>query len=152
MVKSYLHISWQQGFPTLASGTFSSVTQSCLTLCNPMDCSTPGLPVHHSSQSLLKLISIEPLMPSSHLILCHPLLLLPSIFPSIRVFSSETGTLGADNFFVVRGCPVHYKILSSISVPLYMPVASPSCDNQKYPHTMSSVCWGGNGLWWRTTG
>ena len=42
-----------------------------------------------NSQSLLKLMSIESVMPSSHLILCHPLLLLPSIFPSIRVFSSE---------------------------------------------------------------
>ena len=43
-----------------------------------------------NSQSLLKLMSIESVMPSSHLILCHPLLLLPSIFPSIRVFSSES--------------------------------------------------------------
>ena len=43
-----------------------------------------------NSQSLLKLMSIESVMPSNHLILCHPLLLLPSIFPSIRVFSSES--------------------------------------------------------------
>ena len=55
-----------------------------------MDCSTPGLPVHHNSQSLLKLMFIESVMPSNHLILCHPLLLLPSIFPSIRVFSNES--------------------------------------------------------------
>ena len=55
-----------------------------------MDCSTPGLPVHHNSQSLLKLMSIELVMPSNHLILCLPLLLLPSIFPSIRVFSNES--------------------------------------------------------------
>ena len=66
---------------------FSSVTQSCLTLCDPMDCSTPGLPVHH--QSLLKLMSIGSMMPST-LILCRPLLLPPSIFPSIRVFSNES--------------------------------------------------------------
>uniref|UniRef100_A0AC11DKY6 Uncharacterized protein n=2 Tax=Ovis aries TaxID=9940 RepID=A0AC11DKY6_SHEEP len=55
--------------------------------------STPGLPVHHQLMlvmSLLKLMSIELVMPSSHLILCHPLLLLPSIPPSIRVFSSES--------------------------------------------------------------
>ena len=64
---------------------FSSVTQSCPTLCDPMDCSTPGLPVHHNSQSLYKLMSIEWVMPSNHLFLCHPLLL-PSIFPRIRVF------------------------------------------------------------------
>ena len=60
------------------------------TLCDPMDRSMPGLPVHHQLQSLLKLMSIESVMPSNHLILCHPLLLLPSIFPSIRVFSNES--------------------------------------------------------------
>ena len=54
-----------------------------------MDCSTQGLPVHHS-QNLLKLMSIESVMPSNHLILCHPLLLPPSIFPNIRVFSNES--------------------------------------------------------------
>ena len=70
---------------------FNSVSQSCLTLCNPMDCSTPGLPVHHQLlELLLKLVSIESVMPSNHLILCRPLLLLPSIFPSIGVFSSES--------------------------------------------------------------
>ena len=66
-----------------------SVAKSCLTLCDPVDCSTPGLPVHHQFQSLLKLMSIESVMPSNHLILCHPLLLLPLVFPSIRVFSNE---------------------------------------------------------------
>ena len=54
-----------------------------------MNHSTPGLPVHHQLPDLLKLKSIEPVMPSNHLILCHPLLLPPSIFPSIRVFSNE---------------------------------------------------------------
>ena len=72
------------------SDMFSSVAQSCLTLCNPMDCSTSGLPVHHKSWSLFKLTSIELVMPSNHLILCCRLLLLPSIFPSIRVFSNES--------------------------------------------------------------
>ena len=55
-----------------------------------MDCSTPGIPVLHCLQNLLKLMSIESMMPSNHLILCHPLRLLPSIFPSIRVFSDES--------------------------------------------------------------
>ena len=50
----------------------------------------PGFPVHHQLPSLLKLMSIESVMPSNYLILCHPLLLLPSIFPSIRVFSNES--------------------------------------------------------------
>ena len=65
---------------------FSSVFQSCPTFCDPMDCSTPGLPVYHQ----LKLMSIESEMPSNHLILYQPLLLQPSIFPSIRVFSNES--------------------------------------------------------------
>ena len=69
---------------------FSSVAQSCPTLCNLMDCSTSGFPVHHQSRSLLKLMFIKSVMPSNHLILCLPLLLLPSIFPSIRVFSNES--------------------------------------------------------------
>ena len=69
---------------------FSSVSQLCLTLCDPMDCSMPSLPVHHHSWCLLKLMSIESVMPPNHLILCHPLLLLPSIFPSITVFSNES--------------------------------------------------------------
>ena len=73
-----------------SSVQFISVTQLCLTLCNPMNCSTPGLPVHHQTGSLPKLMSIELVMPSNHLILCRPLLLLPSIFPNIRVFSNES--------------------------------------------------------------
>ena len=64
-----------------------SVAQSFPTLC---DCSTPGFPVLTNSQSLLKLMSMESVIPSNHLILCHPLLLLSSIFASIRVFSSES--------------------------------------------------------------
>ena len=66
---------------------FSLVTQSCLTLCNPMNHSMPGLPVHHHSLSSPKLMPIESVMPSNHLILYCPLILLPSIFSSIRVFS-----------------------------------------------------------------
>ena len=72
------------------SAQFSSVAQLCLTLCDPMDCSTPGLPVHHQ---LLKFTQTHVHWVSDaihHLILCRPLLLLPSIFPSIRVFSNES--------------------------------------------------------------
>ena len=69
---------------------FSSVTQSFPTLCDPMNRSIPGLPVHHQHPEFTKLMSIESVMPSSHLILCCPLLLLPSIPPSIRVFSNES--------------------------------------------------------------
>ena len=70
-------------------GQFRSVTLSCLALCDPMDCNTPGFPVYHQLPTL-KLMSIESLMPSNHLILCFPLLLLPSVFPSIRVFPNDS--------------------------------------------------------------
>ena len=68
-------------------GFFSSVAQSCPTLCNPMDCSTPGFPVHYQLPELAQTHvhqvgdAIQPF---------HPLLLLPSIFPSIRFFSNES--------------------------------------------------------------
>ena len=71
----------------------SSVAQLCLTLCNPINCSTPGLPVHHQLQEFTQThpSSLWPSRwPSSHLILCHPLLLLTPIPPSIRVFSNES--------------------------------------------------------------
>ena len=61
-----------------------------VTLCDPMNCSTPGFPSFTISQRLLKLMSTELVMPFNHLILCCPHLPLPSIFPSIRVFSDES--------------------------------------------------------------
>ena len=67
-----------------------SVAKSCLTLCNSMDCSMPGFPIHHQLPELAQTHLIESVMPSNHLILCRPLLLLPSIFSSIRVFSNES--------------------------------------------------------------
>ena len=69
---------------------FSSVTQSSLTICDPMDCSTPGLPVHHQLPEFIQTGVPQVVMPSSHLILCRPLLLPPSNFPRIRVFSNES--------------------------------------------------------------
>ena len=68
---------------------FSSVAQSCLPLCDPMNCSRPGFPVHHQLPELAQLMSIESMMPST-ISSCHPLFLSPSIFPSIRVFSKES--------------------------------------------------------------
>jgi len=58
--------------------------------CDPIDSSTPGLPIHHQLPELTQLMSTESVMPSKHIILCCPILLLPSIFPSIRVFSNES--------------------------------------------------------------
>ena len=75
--------------PKMVQVQFSSITQSRPTVYNPMDCSIPGLPSITNSQSWLKLMSIESVMPSNHFILSH-LLLLTSIFPSIRVFSNES--------------------------------------------------------------
>ena len=71
---------------------YCSVVKLCSTLCDPMDCSMPGFLSFTIFQSLLKPMSIELVMPSNHLILCHPLLL-ASILPSIRVFSNELALL-----------------------------------------------------------
>ena len=73
-----------------SSVQFSSVAQSCPTICNPMNCSMPGLPVHHQFPESKKPMSIESVMPPNQLILCRPLFLLPPIPPSIRVFSNES--------------------------------------------------------------
>ena len=86
--------------PGFISSQFPNVTQikiefnsvqllNRVRLCDPMDCSMPGFPVHHQLPEPLKLMSIESVMPSNHLILGRPLLL-PSIFPSIRVFSDKS--------------------------------------------------------------
>ena len=79
----------QQGSTKYFVHQFSSFAQSCPTLCDSMNRSMPGLPVHHQLPEF-RLTSIESVMPSSHLILCRPLLLLPPIPPSIRVFSNES--------------------------------------------------------------
>ena len=68
---------------------YCSVTQSCPTLCDHMDAVPQAALSFPVSQSLLKLMSIESMIASNHLILCCPFLLMPSIFPSIGVFSSE---------------------------------------------------------------
>ena len=91
----------------ISSVQFSSVAQSCPNLCEPTNRSTPGLPVLHHLLNLLKLKSIESVMPSNHFILCHPLLLLPSIFHSIRVFSNESA-------LHIR-CPKYWSVSFNIS-------------------------------------
>ena len=75
---------------TCESVQFSPVAQLCMTLCDPMDCRRSGLHVLHQLPEFTKLMLIELVRPSNHLILCCPLLLLPSIFPSIRVFSNKS--------------------------------------------------------------
>ena len=89
--KTMWHLSsGNTDLPYICSVQFSSVTQSCPTLCNIMACSMPGLPVHRQLPEFTQVMFTESVMPSNHLILCRPLLLLPSIFPSIRVFSNES--------------------------------------------------------------
>ena len=78
--------SYYRGKVDTFTTQFSSVAQLYPTLCDPMDCSTPSLPVHHQPKPM----SIESVMPSNRFILCCPLLLPPSVFPSIRIFSSES--------------------------------------------------------------
>ena len=80
------------GFKQLLRPQFTSIQLlSCVQLCDPMDCSTPGFSVQYQCLELTQThVSIESVMPPKHLILCRPLLLLPSIFPSIQVFSNES--------------------------------------------------------------
>ena len=85
-----LFIMSYETYANLTRAQFSSVTQSCPTLCDTMDCSTPCPPSITNSPSLLEHMCIELVVPSNHLILCCPLLLLASVFPSIRVFSNES--------------------------------------------------------------
>ena len=88
---------------------FSSVPQSCPPLCDPMKCTIPGSRVHHQLPELAQThhMSIESVMPSNHLILCRPLHLLLSIFPSIRDFSSES-------VFHIRG-PIYWSFSYNVS-------------------------------------
>ena len=91
----------------------SPVTQSCLTLCDPLGCSTQASLLITNSWSLLKFMSIESVMPSNHLILCSPLLLLSSIFPSIRVFSSSSHQLAkALEFQLQHQCNEYSGLIS----------------------------------------
>ena len=76
-------------FFLLALAFFSVQSLSPVRLCHSMDCSTPGFPIHHQLPSLFKLMSMELVMPSKHLVFC-PLLLLPSIFPSITSVVSDS--------------------------------------------------------------
>ena len=89
-VKFILRLCEQNSDSHFTSRLVCSVTQPCLTLCKPMDCSIPGFPVHHQLLVSTQTHVIDLVMPSSHLIFCRPLLLLPSVFPSIRGFSSES--------------------------------------------------------------
>ena len=84
------------------------VSKSSLNLCDPMDCSTPGFPVLHYLQNLLKFTSIESVLPSNHLILCHSLLLLLSMFARFKVFSN--------------GLVLHIKWANSWNLPQYQPL------------------------------
>ena len=83
---------WSTGLPVMpaiSSSQFSSVAQSCLTLCNPWTAACQASLSITNSCTLFKLMFIESVMPSKNIILCHALLL-PSVFPTIRVFSNES--------------------------------------------------------------
>ena len=110
----------------------SSVAQLHPTVCDSMDCSMPSFPVHHQLPELNQTMSIESVMPSNHLILCHPLLLLPSIFPSIKIFSNH--------FFTSSGQSIGVSASASV-LPMnsqdWFPLGSPCSprDSQESPPT-----------------
>ena len=109
MQYSYFPVCWSP----IQRVQIRSVTQLCPTLCEPMNPACQASLSITNSQSSLKLKSIESVMPSSHLILCHPLLLLPPIPPSIRVFSNES-TLGIrwPKYWIFR-----FSIIPSKEIP-----------------------------------
>ena len=131
----------------ICSVQFSSVTQSCPILCNPMNHSTPASLSITNPQSPPKSMSIGMVMPSNHLILCHPLLLLPSIFPSIRVFSNESvlltlmKTLRGIHRIIVPILQMRKLRLREVIRPVPCSAAGRSqvwCHS--WPMSMSSVC------------
>ena len=96
---------------------------ACPTLCDPTDCSMTGSAALHCLPELLKLTFIKLVMPSNHLILCDPLLLLPSLFPSIRVFSNENFFLHINSIFFISKFILEFTNESSVSkVFLYVSV------------------------------
>ena len=97
----------KQSDSPLCGVQFSSVAQLCPTLCDPMDCSTPGLLSITNSQSLLKLMSIELVMQSNHLLLCCALLLLLQSFPA-------SGSFPMNQFFTSRGQSIGVSASASV--------------------------------------
>ena len=111
-----IHVSvWQKPLQYCKVIQFNSVTQSCPTLHNPMDCSMPGLPVHHQLPESMSV------MPSNHLILCCPLLLQPSIFLSIRVFSNESVLCirWPKYWSLLVTCFIYISVYISPNLPIY---------------------------------
>ena len=105
---SILHLKQQ---PNHSSSILSSVqfTQLSPTLCDPMDCSMPGFRVHHQLRGLLKLMSIKSVMQSNQFILCHPLLLLPSIFPASGSFQMSQ-FFASDSSDHLTICPSDHQV------------------------------------------
>ena len=98
-----------------ASVQFSSVTQLCPTLSNPMDCSTPGFPVHHQSRSLLKLMSIESVMPSHPLSSSSPLIFNLSQHQGLFKWVSSSHQVAKVLEFQLQ----HLPLASSWSFPIF---------------------------------
>ena len=105
---------------------FSSVAQSRLTLCDPMNCSPPGFPVHHQLLELAQTHVCRVHVAIQHPILCCPLLLPPSIFPSIRVFSTESAlhligayTGGLQSLMTVTSCLPIWQVILHFSALCY---------------------------------
>ena len=108
---------------------FSSVAQSCPTLSDPVDCSTPGLSITNS-QSLLKLMSFELVMPSNHVILCRTLLFLPSIFPA-------SGSFQMSQFFASGDQRIGVSVSASV-LPMNI--------QDSFPLRLTGLIWQSKGL------
>ena len=136
--------SWSDFLNSLANilDQFSSVAQSCLILCDPMNHSTSGLPVHHQLPEFTRLTSIESGMPSSHLILCRPLLLLPQSLPASESFpesqlftwgGQSTGVSALASFlrkqhsWIIKGMSSRVRMALKPNSTAYLPL----CDTEE---------------------
>ena len=121
-----IHLLMDIQVASMFSVQFSSVTQSCASLCDPVNHSTPGLPVHHQLLEFTQTHVHQSVMPSNHLILCCLLLLLPSIFPKTGSFQmSQLFASGGHVLAIVNSTAMNneihvsfFSILVSSSKPL----------------------------------
>ena len=121
------------------SPEFSSVPESCLTLCDPVDCSTPGFPVHHQLPELTQLMSIESVMPSKHLIRCHPLFHIVEVnfrFNFLHMMFNCTSTTYGKSFASLNH-PVIF-VENHLTTDMWVPFCACNVGDRFYPWVVTS--------------
>ena len=130
-------MAWELSYSTSCC---CSVAQSCPTLCDPRDCSTPGFPVLHYLLEFAKLMSIVSVMLSNHFILCHPLLLLPSIFPRISLFQCIVVVVQSSSHVQLFTTPLTAAHQSSLSFSISRNLFRLMCIESVMPSNHLILC------------